>query len=208
MEDVIIRKRWEDITLDIVPSHIRLSDMENILMSTLDIDRVLETKLEDFKTEYDYILIDPPPSFGKVNNIALMASSFVLIPTQLAPYPVRALEYVIRRTTAVNKSKKEGLRILGVAVSMYNKTTTTLNNEMTNKINSILAGNAQEIKLFPENTWIPNLKIVTASPEKGYPICYAEFDDDLTSYEKNAAQNAFDCYTELAKHLISLNNQK
>ena len=61
-----------------------------------------------------------------------MASSSVLIPTQLAPYPVRALEYVIGRASAVNKSKEQGLKILGVAVSMYNRLTSTLNGTQTN----------------------------------------------------------------------------
>jgi len=208
MESIIIRKRWEDITLDIVPSHIRLSDMEASLIMAPDSDRILDKKLKKLKQEYDYILIDPPPSFGKVNNIALMASSAVLIPTQLAPYPARALEYAINRATAVNQLKDQGLKILGVAVSMYDRVTTKLNGEMKEKINSILEKKSEEIKLFPESTWVPHLKIVTTSAGKGYPVCCAESDDDLTSQEKNAAQDAFNCYSKLAKHLISLGNQK
>ncbi len=75
-----------NVELDIFPSHIRLSDMASTLIQTVDIDRFLIKKLKQFKSDYDFIFIDPPPSLGKVNNISLMASSGILIPMQLAPY--------------------------------------------------------------------------------------------------------------------------
>ncbi len=82
LEQTVIHKEWNNVELDIVPSHIRLSDMEATLIVTIDVDRVLARKLKNYRDQYDYILIDPPPSFGKVNNISLMASSAILIPTQ------------------------------------------------------------------------------------------------------------------------------
>ncbi len=85
LEKTVVRKRWDNIQLDLVPSHIRLSDMEPTLISTVDIDRVLAKKLKNYHELYDYVFIDPPPSFGKANTISLMASSGILIPTQLAP---------------------------------------------------------------------------------------------------------------------------
>ncbi len=208
LEDVVIRKQWDDVELDIVPSHIRLSYMDNELSNTLDIDRVLDKKLKKHLGQYDYILIDPPPSFGKVNTIALMASSAVLIPTQLAPYPVRALEYVMNRAIAVNDSRDEGLPILGVAVSMYDRASRKNTTDMTQKISDIIAKKpeAKNVPLFPSNTWIPRLTIVAnaADDRRGYPLCYAEFDKTLTANEKESAQDAFNCYMELAKHLISI----
>jgi cellulose biosynthesis protein BcsQ len=212
LEDVVIRKQWDDVELDIVPSHIRLSYMDNELANTLDIDRVLDKKLKKHLERYDYILIDPPPSFGKVNTIALMASSAVFIPTQLTPYPVRALEYVMNRAIAVDQSRDEGLRILGVAVSMYDRTSKKNTTDMTQKIFDIIAKKpeTQDVQLFPTNTWIPRLNIVAnaADDSKGYPLCYAEFDKNLKATEKESAQDAFNCYIELAKHLISITKAK
>jgi cellulose biosynthesis protein BcsQ len=208
----VIRKKWDDVELDIVPSHIRLSYMDNELANTLDIDRVLDKKLKKHLERYDYILIDPPPSFGKVNTIALMASSAVFIPTQLTPYPVRALEYVMNRAIAVDQSRDEGLRILGVAVSMYDRTSKKNTTDMTQKIFDIIAKKpeTQDVQLFPTNTWIPRLNIVAnaADDSKGYPLCYAEFDKNLKATEKESAQDAFNCYIELAKHLISITKAK
>jgi|GEM_PF-734319 len=204
LENVLIRKQWDDIELDIIPSHIRLSDMEATLIMTPDIDRVLAKKLKKYRSEYDYILIDPPPSFGKANTISLMASSGVLIPTQLAPYPIRALEYVINRAIALDQSRDESLPIIGVAVSMYNRAATKATEAMKQEIIQVLSkkDETKVVELFPEHTWIPNLGIVASTPNKGYPLCFAEFDRDLSSRDYQAAQDAFNCYLELAKYFI------
>ncbi|MDF2387785.1 AAA family ATPase [Nostoc ellipsosporum NOK] len=210
LEETIIQKNWDDVELDIVPSHIRLSDMEAALISTVDIDRVLAKKLKNYSNQYDYVLIDPPPSFGKANTISLMASSAVLIPTHLAAYPIRALEYVINRAIGVDQSRDEPLVILGVAVSMYNRAAKKVALAMTQEIYNILSKNAESknVDLFPQETWIPNLSIVSSTPNKGYPICYAEFDHELSSKDKEAAQDAFSCYMKLAKHLIAITKVK
>lgn len=212
LEDTVIHKQWDDVELDIVPSHIRLSDMEATLIMTPDIDRVLAKKLKKYGNQYDYVLIDPPPSFGKANTISLMASSAVLIPTHLSPYPIRALEYVINRTIAVDQSRDEPLPILGIAVSMYDRSASKLAANMTQKIYEMIAKSpeSKNVDLFPQNTWIPRLAIVSnvAADDKGYPLCNAEFDDNLNARDKEAAQDAFGCYLELAKHLISLTKTK
>lgn len=210
LEDVVIRKTWDDVELDIVPSHIRLSFMETELINTPDIDRVLAKKLKKYRDQYDYILIDPPPSFGKANTISLMASSGVLIPTQLSPYPIRALEYVINRAIAIDESKDEPLPILGIAVSMYNRAATKVALSMTQQIFDIISKNpeSKNVDLFPQDTWIPNLTIISNTPNKGYPICFAEFDKELSSKDKETAQDAFNCYMKLAKHLISVTKEK
>jgi cellulose biosynthesis protein BcsQ len=212
LEDVVIRKQWDDVELDIVPSNIRLSYMDNELSNTVDIDRVLDKKLKKHLSKYDYILIDPPPSFGKVNNIALMASSAIFIPTQLTPYPVRALEYVMNRAIAIDESRDEGLKILGIAVSMYDRASRRNTTDMTQKIFDLIAKKSQtkDVPLFPVNTWIPRLNIVanTGGDSKGYPLSYAEFDKTLAPKEKESAQDAFNCYMELAKHLISITKTK
>lgn len=205
LEETLIRKRWEDVQIDIVPSHIRLSDLEAPLMMLTDVDRVLAKKLKKYRDQYDYIFIDPPPSFGKANAISLMASSAVLIPTQLAPYPIRALEYAINKAIAVDKSRDESLPIIGVAVSMYDRTANKLASNMRERILEVLAKNpeSKNVELLPENTWIPQLSIVATTPGKGYPLCFAEFDDELSAREKETAEDAFSCYKNLAKYLIS-----
>ncbi|MGJ3254546.1 MAG: AAA family ATPase [Elainellaceae cyanobacterium] len=204
LNDVIYRKRWGDIQLDIVPSHIRLSKMESELIQTVDSDRILVKKLRNH--DYDFVFIDPPPSFGKVNSISLMASSGILIPTQLSPYPIRALEYVIGRVEEVEDFKDDPLPILGIAVSMYDQRSSSFNHSMEESFRDILTKNSENraIKLFPESTWIPRLNIISKCPEQGYPIQHAELDDELSSQDRESAQAAISRLENLASHLMSV----
>jgi len=204
LNDVIYRKVWGDIQLDIVPSHIRLSNMESELIQTVDSDRLLAKKLKNH--DYDYIFIDPPPSFGKVNSISLMASSAILIPTQLSPYPIRALEYVIDRVKRVEDYKEEPLPILGIAVSMYDQRSSSFNQLMEQSIRDTLAKSAGDrtVELFPESTWIPRLNIISRCPDQGYPIQQAEFDDHLNAQDREAAQVAIARLEKLADHLMNV----
>lgn len=204
LNDVIYKKRWNNIQLDIVPSHIRLSKMENELIQTVDSDRILVKKLKNH--DYDFVFIDPPPSFGKVNSISLMASSGILIPTQLSPYPIRALEYVIGRVEEIEAYKDEPLPILGVAVSMYDQRSSNFNLSMKESLQHILSKNSSDksIELFPENTWIPRLNIISKCPEQGYPLQQVEFDDSLSAQDRESAQSAIERLEKLAIHLMSI----
>lgn len=204
LNDAIYRKRWNNIQLDVIPSHIRLSKMESELIQTVDSDRILVKKLKNH--DYDFVFIDPPPSFGKVNSISLMASSGILIPTQLSPYPIRALEYVIGRVEEVAAYKDEPLPILGITVSMYDQRSSSFNLSMKESLQGILLKNSseKEIELFPESTWIPRLNIVSKCPEQGYPIQQAEFDSSLDVKDRESAQTAIERLENLAKHLINI----
>lgn len=204
LNDVVYRKRWGDIQLDIIPSHIRLSEMENDLVQSVDSDRLLAKKLKNH--EYDFVFIDPPPSFGKVNSISLMASSGILIPTQLSPYPICALEYVIKRVEKVEEYKDESLPILGVAISMYDQRSSSFNLSMEESLREIIAKNSRgkTIEVFPENTWIPRLNIISKCPEKGYPIQQTEFDNQVSQQDREAAQSAILRLEKLANHLMSV----
>ncbi len=204
LQDVIYKKRWGSIELDVVPSHIRLSKMESELIQTVDSDRLLIKKLKNHG--YDFVFIDPPPSFGKVNSISLMASSGILIPTQLSPYPIRALEYVIGRVEEIEAYKDEPLPILGIAISMYDQRSSSFNLSMEESLRDVLSKNSKDkkIELLPENTWVPRLNIISKCPEKGYPIQQAEFDDNLSSQERESAQAAIMKLENLAGHLLNL----
>ncbi|MBW4621166.1 MAG: AAA family ATPase [Cyanosarcina radialis HA8281-LM2] len=208
LEETVVKKQWKNVQLNIVPSHIRLSNMEAELIQIIDSDRLLVKKLKNHN--YDFILIDPPPSFGKVNSISLMASSAILIPTQLSSYPVRALEYVIERLNKVAELKEQPLAVLGIAVSMYDKKSSNFNLSMSERLFNILerSGVSNKIELFPESTWIPRLNIVSKCPDKGYPLSEAEFDDNLTYPDKEAAQQAIECYAKLAEHIIEITEKK
>ncbi len=201
LKDVIHRRKWGGLTLDIVPSHIRLSGMEPDLMRMINVDYVLAKKLKNH--EYDYVLIDPPPSFSKVNDIALVASNAILIPTELSPYPIRALEYVFNRTYTISESIDRSIHILGVAISRYSPGNIRNNLDMKGDIYMILNRTAQKADLLSESTWIPQLLAMSRSTEKKCPIYSQKFYDESSSSDKNAIEKIITCYDNLAQNVIN-----
>ncbi|WP_051021008.1 AAA family ATPase [Synechococcus sp. PCC 6312] len=203
LQDVIHRRRWGDLTLDIVPSHIRLADMEPDLMRIIDVDRVLSRKLNNHG--YDFVLIDPPPSFSKVNAIALVASTAILIPTELSSYPIRALEYVLNRTFIISQSIERPIHVLGITVSRYDKRNKDENLVMKESLYKILNRINQRVDILPENTWTPQLLAVSRSTEKKCPVQSVEFYEQSSSSDKDSLDRITTCYENLAKNIIEQN---
>ena len=203
-EDLVINKSWGNISLDVIPSHIRLSEeRENIILKQLNYDSLLQRKLGRAIDEYDYILIDPPPSFGVANRMALMACDEILIPTQLAPYSIRALEYVIKRVIAVQEAREKELPILGIAVSMYFRNAQKVTFDSIQNIEHLVKNLVKDLgsivpkgnlDLLPEHTWIPHLSVITgsSSKESACPVC---------ALDSSSSQEAADAYLNLAEYI-------
>jgi chromosome partitioning protein len=103
--------------LDIVPSHIRLSVAEAAYLS--EDGRRLLYWIQGTAAEYDYVLIDCPPSLGRLTTNALMASDFVIVPCQPEAQSVDALNLyadIIGNIKEINES----LNFLGIIISMLN----------------------------------------------------------------------------------------
>jgi cellulose biosynthesis protein BcsQ len=201
-ESVTIKKRWGDVMLDVVPSHIRLSNMENQLIQLVDSDRILQKKLKGH--DYDLIFIDPPPSFGKVNRISLMASAGVLVPTQLSPYPIRALEFVLTQVEEVSQFRDDPLAVLGIAVSMHDRQSKTFNRTMIEDLHTRLQGipGGSEIPIFQEPTWIPRLNVISKSQDHGCPLLGLDYFEELSSSDRNGIENAVESFANLADTLL------
>jgi chromosome partitioning protein len=103
--------------LDIVPSHIRLSVVEATYLP--EDGRRLLYWLQGTAQDYDYIVIDCPPSLGRLTTNALMASQFVVVPCQPEAQSVDALSLygdIIGNLKEINES----LCFLGIIISMLN----------------------------------------------------------------------------------------
>jgi chromosome partitioning protein len=103
--------------LDIVPSHIRLSVAEAAYLS--EDGRRLMYWIEGTAYNYDYVLIDCPPSLGRLTTNALMASDFVVVPCQPEAQSVDALNLYADIVGNI-KEINESLHFLGIIISMLN----------------------------------------------------------------------------------------
>lgn len=105
--------------LKLVPSSINLVGAEIELVSAISRENKLSHALEKVKDDFDYIIIDCPPSLGLLTINALTASDSVLIPIQCEYYALEGLGQLLNTIRLVQKHLNERLTIEGVLLTMY-----------------------------------------------------------------------------------------
>ena len=108
--------------LDIIPATIDLSGAEIELASmTMREQQLKRAFKKDTSHNYDYILIDCPPSLGLVTINALVASDAIFIPLQCEFYALEGLSHLLKTFKLVQRKLNPNLSILGVVLTMYDK---------------------------------------------------------------------------------------
>ncbi len=105
--------------LSVVPSNIRLSGAQIELVSMIARERKLQVALEGLDAEYDYILIDCPPSLGILTLNALTAAKSVLIPIQCEYYALEGVGQLLNTIRLVQKNINPNLEIEGILLTMF-----------------------------------------------------------------------------------------
>ncbi len=129
---------------DILPADLSLSDF-NQDFSNDKKEYVLKNLLEQIRERYDYIIIDTPSGHGILNIISLIASDYVLLPTEQSFYALHGLEQLNDLIKDVQVNFNPGLKILGLVIVRYNKRT-TIDQFLNSLINHFT--NEYGIKLF------------------------------------------------------------
>ena len=148
--------------LKICPSNISLAGAEVELVSMMSREQRLKVKLDEVKDQYDYVLIDCPPSLGLVTLNAFTASDSVLIPVQCEYYALEGLGQLLNTVNLVKKHLNKSLEIEGALLTMYDA--------RTNLSNQVV----KEVKKYFENkvykTVIPRNVRLSEAPSYGMPI--------------------------------------
>ena len=163
--------------LTICPSNISLAGAEVELVSMMSREQRLKTKLDEIKDNYDYILIDCPPSLGLVTLNAFTASDSVLIPVQCEYFALEGLGQLLNTVNLVKKHLNKNLEIEGALLTMYDA--------RTNLSNQVV----KEVKKYFENkvykTVIPRNVRLSEAPSYGMPISlYDPKSKGAKAYEK------------------------
>jgi chromosome partitioning protein len=109
--------------LYVIPATISLAGAEIELVSTISREVRLKHALEDIKSDYDYIIIDCPPSLGLLTINALTASDAVIIPVQCEYYALEGLSQLLSTVRLVQKHLNPSLTIDGVLLTMLDART-------------------------------------------------------------------------------------
>ena len=105
--------------LSVLPSNIDLAGAEVELVYKKGREKVLKSALDKAKAQYDYILIDCPPSLGLLTINALAASDSVIIPIQSEYYALEGLSQLMNTIALVRQHLNKSLKVEGVVITMY-----------------------------------------------------------------------------------------
>ncbi len=109
--------------LSLVPATIQLAGAEIELVSAISREQKLKKALESIQLDYDYIIIDCPPSLGLLTLNALTAANCLIIPIQCEYYALEGLGQLINTIQLVQKHLNQKLEILGVVLTMFDART-------------------------------------------------------------------------------------
>ena len=174
--------------LFVCPANIDLAGAEVELVSMVSRETRLKDAIESVREDFDYIIIDCPPSLGLITLNAFTASDSVLVPIQCEYYALEGLGQLINTIKLVQKHLNKTLEIEGVVLTMYDSRT-NLSTQVAHEVEKYF-GN----KVF--QTIIPRNIRLSEAPSHRLPI---------SLYDKDSKGS--ETYKKLAKELIVLNER-
>jgi chromosome partitioning protein len=109
--------------LAIAPSTIALAKIEAKLVGELDSHFRLKDELQAVQDQYDYVIIDTPPTLGIITVNALVAATHVLIPIQASYFALEGTDDLLETIDKIKVRANPQLQILGALITMYDKRT-------------------------------------------------------------------------------------
>jgi chromosome partitioning protein len=182
IQEIIVKS--EKMTfLHVAPSTPDLAGAEIELVNTMARERRLDKALQAVRNEYDYIVIDSPPSLGLLTVNVLTAANSVLIPIQCEYYALEGLAELLNTVRLVQKNLNSKLVIEGALLTMYDSRL-NLSKQVAEDVRSCFSGRVFEVVITR------NVKLSEA-PSFGKPII-------LYDIMSSGAEN----YLNLAKEIM------
>src|SRR5208282_463041 len=173
----------------VVPSTIDLSGAEIEMVSLMKREFRLQKALAGQAGDFDYILIDCPPSLGLLTINALVAADAVLIPLQCEFYALEGLSHLMRTIELVRTNLNAELTIQGIVLTMYDR-----RNKFTEQIeNDVRSYFGEQVY----NSVIPRNVRMSEAPSHGKPALI---------YDMNCSGSK--AYIQLASELLKRERQR
>lgn len=178
-----VKQKTEISRLEVIPATIQLAGAEIELVSAISREVKLKKALEPEKGNYDYILLDCPPSLGLLTLNALTAADRVLIPIQCEYYALEGLGQLMNTIQLVQKHLNPKLELEGVVLTMFDART-NLSIQVVDEVK-----NHFKNKVF--SSIIPRNVRLSEAPSHGQPII---------TYDPRS--KGAEVYQELAREVI------
>jgi chromosome partitioning protein len=187
IRDAIVSTQIENLSL--VPSNINLTGAEIELVSLIGREYRLKTPLDAVRSEYDFIIIDCPPSLSLLTINGLCAANSVLIPIQCEYYALEGLGQLMNTVNLVRENLNHSLEIEGVLLTMADFRT-NLSKEIVKEVRNYFGDKVYK-------TIIPRSIRLSEAPSFGKPI--ALYDNHSSGATK---------YRELVGEILGIESQQ
>ena len=174
--------------LDVIPSTMDLSGAD-LEMANYELgrERLLKNKLDLVRNEYDYIIIDCPPSLGLLTINSLTAVDSVLIPIQCEFYALEGVSQLMSTIDIVKKNTNPDLEIQGVILSMFDGRT-NLSVQVVEEVKKYFREKVYTT-VIPRNVRLAEapshgMPVIQYDPKSAGAIAYMEFADEFLANEE------------------------
>lgn len=182
VQESIIRNVIDNVS--IIPSNVNLAAAEIELIGVDKKEYILKKEIDWVKDNYDYIMIDCPPSLSMLTVNAMTTANSVLVPIQCEYYALEGLSQLIHTVNLVKERLNPELAMEGVVFTMYDSRT---------NLSAQVVENVKEHfhqKVF--DTLIPRNIRLAEAPSYGMPICMYDPKSSGAESYKNLAQEVID----------------
>ncbi len=148
--------------LSILPATIQLAGAEIELVSMMSRETRLKRILDTVRTQYDFVIIDCPPSLGLLTINALTAADAVLVPIQCEFYALEGLAQLMNTVQLVQRNLNPALKLEGVVMTMFDART-NLSIQVVDEVK-------QHFRTKVYRTIIPRNVRLSEAPSHGQPV--------------------------------------
>lgn len=159
-DDCLLKNVSENV--DIIPSNVNLAAVEVELMDKENKEYILKNEIDWVKDQYDYIMIDCPPSLSILTINSMVAADTVLVPIQCEFYALEGLSQLITTVNLVKERLNPDLDMEGIVFTMYDS-----RNNLSNQVVENVKSHVEE-KIY--DTLIPRNIRLAEAPSYGMPI--------------------------------------
>ena len=175
--------------VDVLPANINLAGAEVELVTAISRETKLKKALDTVRDDYDYILLDCPPSLGLLTLNALVAADSVLMPIQCEFYALEGVVQLLNTIGLVKNNLNAKLEVEGVLMTMFDPRP-RLSEQVVAEVRTNFGDKVYK-------TLIPRTVRLSEAPSYGQPIL---------AYDKKSRGS--EVYMELAKEVIARDKQQ
>lgn len=175
--------------LTVIPSDVDLAGAEIELIGVDEKEFLLKKIIDPIRTQYDFIIIDCPPSLNTLTVNAMTTADTIIVPIQCEYYALEGLAQLVHTIDLVQKRLNPELEIEGIVFTMFDA--------RTNLSVQVVENVQKNLKEYVYKTMIPRNVRLAEAPSYGLPI---------TMYDTKST--GAEAYRELAKEVLKKNKKK